>query len=117
MRALTGQGPDGATPREVKSSSMATIDIRHPHKTTLDDARVRTRRLLEAFAEEKKEFIKSLEWLDDTSAVAHGRGFEGRFKLNERDLLVEIDLTFLMRPFKSKVETRLIQRIVAEFGA
>jgi hypothetical protein len=96
---------------------MATIDIRHPHKTTLDDARVRTRKLLDAFAEEKKEFIKSLEWLDDTSAVAHGRGFEGRFKLNERELMVAIDLAFLMRPFKSKVETRLIQRIVAEFGA
>lgn len=96
---------------------MATIDIRHPHKTTLADARDRTRKLLAAFAEEKRELIKSIEWLDETSAVAHGRGFEGRFKVTEREVQVAIDLSFLTRPFKGKVESRLMQRIVAEFGA
>lgn len=96
---------------------MATIDIRHPHKTTLADAQARTKKLLAAFAEEKRELIKSIEWLDDKSAVAHGRGFEGRFKITEQDLVVAIDLSLITRPFKGKVETRLMQRIVAEFGA
>lgn len=96
---------------------MATIDIRYPHKTTLDDARARTRKLLGAFAEEKRELIKSIEWVDDSSAVAHGRGFEGRFRITDKELVVAIDLNLLTRAFKGKVETRLMQRITAEFGA
>ncbi len=95
---------------------MATIDIRHAHKTSLDDARAHTRKLLALFAEEKKELIKSIEWVDDSSAVAHGRGFEGRFRITDKDLVVAIDLSLLTRPFKGKVETRLMQRITAEFG-
>jgi hypothetical protein len=95
---------------------MATINIRHPHKTTVDDARARTRHLLALFAEEKKELIKSIEWVTDSSAIAHGRGFEGRFSITERDLVVAIDLSLLTRPFKGKVESRLMQRITAEFG-
>ena len=95
---------------------MATIDIRYPHKTTQDDARARTRTLLAAFAEEKRELIKSIEWVDDNSAIAHGRGFEGRFRITDQELVVAIDLSLLTRPFKGKVETRLMQRITAEFG-
>jgi hypothetical protein len=96
---------------------MATIDIRYTHKTDLADARARTRKLLALFAEEKKELVKSIEWLDDSRAVAHGRGFEGRFQVTDRDIVIAIDLNLLTRPFKSKVEDRLLQRIEAEFGA
>lgn len=96
---------------------MATIDIRYPHKTTLDDATARTRKLLALFAEEKRELIKSIEWVDTSSAVAHGRGFEGRFRITDKELVVAIDLNLLTRAFKGKVETRLMQRITAEFGA
>jgi hypothetical protein len=96
---------------------MATIDIRYNHKTNLDDARARTRKLLTAFGEEKRELVKSIEWLDASRAVAHGRGFEGRFEVTEQQLVIAIDMNLLTRPFKAKVETRLMERIEAEFGA
>ena len=96
--------------------AMATIEIRHPHKTNSGDAQARTRRLLAAFAEEKSELVKSIEWLEAGRAVAHGRGFEGQFSVTETDIVVDIDLSFLTRPFKGKVESRLMQRLVAEFG-
>lgn len=95
---------------------MATIEIRHPHKTDQSDACVRTRRMLAAFFEEKRELVKSIEWVDDSRAVAHGRGFEGKFRVTPTEVVVDIDLSFLTRPFKGKVETRLMQRLVAEFG-
>lgn len=95
---------------------MATIEIRHLHKTNLADAKVRTRKLLAAFAEEKRELVKSIEWQGDDRAIAHGRGFEGRFRVTDTDIVIDIDLSFLTRPFKHKVETRLMQRLVAEFG-
>jgi len=95
---------------------MATIEIRHLHKTDATDAQVRTRRLLAAFAEEKSEFVKSIEWVDEARAVAHGRGFEGKFSITATEVVVDIDLSFLTRPFKGKVESRLMQRLVAEFG-
>lgn len=95
---------------------MATIEIRHPHKTTLDDAKMRTRRMVAAFAEEKRELIRSVEWQSDVSATAIGRGFVGHFNVNDTHVNVAIDLSFLVRPLKGKVETRLMQRLVAEFG-
>lgn len=95
---------------------MATIEIRHPHRTNASDASLRTRKLLAAFAEEKREFVKSIEWLDEERAVAHGRGFEGKFRITDSEIVVDIDLSFLTRPFKGKVESRLMQRLVAEFG-
>lgn len=95
---------------------MATIEIRHPHKTNTTDACVRTRRMLDAFAEEKRDLVKSIEWVDDARAVARGRGFEGKFSVTETEVVVDIDLSVLTRPFKGKVESRLLQRLVAEFG-
>lgn len=96
---------------------MATIEIRHLHKTDTSDACVRTRRLLTAFAQEKRELVKSVEWLDELQAVALGRGFKGKFSVTATEVVVDIDLSLLTRPFKGKVETRLLQRLVAEFGA
>ena len=96
--------------------AMATIEIRHLHKTDANDARARTKRLLGAFAEEKRELVRSIVWLDEARAVAHGRGFEGKFAVTDTEVVIDIDLSFLMRPFKGKVETRLMQRLVAEFG-
>jgi len=95
---------------------MATIEIRHPHRTDAVDAQVRTQRLLAAFAEEKRELVKSIEWVDKARAIAHGRGFEGNFRITDTEVVVDIDLSFLTRPFKGKVESRLMQRLVAEFG-
>lgn len=95
---------------------MATIEIRHPHRTTLADAKARTHRMVAAFAEEKRELIRSVEWHSDVSATAIGRGFVGRFVVSDTHVSVAIDLSFLVRPLKGKVETRLMQRIVAEFG-
>jgi len=96
--------------------TMATIEIRHLHKTNADDACARTRRMLAAFAEEKRELVKSIEWLALDRAVAHGRGFEGKFYVTATEVVVDIDLSLITRPFKGKVETRLLQRLVAEFG-
>jgi hypothetical protein len=95
---------------------MATIEIRHLHKTNTNDACVRTRRLLDAFAEEKREFVKSIEWVENARAVARGRGFSGEFCVTDTEVVVDIDLSLLTRPFKGKVESRLLQRLVAEFG-
>lgn len=95
---------------------MATIDIRYPHKMTLEDAKVRTHHLVTAFAEEKREYIKTVEWHGDLSATAIGRGFSGRFTLTPTHVNIAIDLSFLLRAFKTKVETRLMQRLAIEFG-
>ena len=38
------------------------------------------------------------------------------FRVTETEVVVDIDLALITRPFKGKVETRLLQRLVAEFG-
>jgi hypothetical protein len=95
---------------------MATIEIRYPHGTTRDDATARTRVLLTQFAKDRSEFVKELVWPEGASAgKMDGRGFDGRFSISDTEVRIDIDLNLLTRAFKGKVETRLLDKLDAEF--
>jgi hypothetical protein len=96
---------------------MATIEIRFPHRTTLDDATKRARVLIQQFATDRSEFVKELKWPEGAYAgTMDGRGFDGRFNVTATEVRIDIDLSLLTRAFKGKVETRLLQKLEAEFG-
>ena len=97
---------------------MATIDIRHTHKTDLDDAKARTKGLLDDFAAKRSDIVKSVSWTPDgRTATAKGKGFSGTFQVTDRELVVAIDLKLLARPFKGQVEDALKRHIEETFGA
>jgi hypothetical protein len=95
---------------------MATIEIRYPHGTTLEDASRRARLLMQQFVADRAELVKELRWPEGaTSGVMDGRGFDGKFSVTASEVRLDIDLSLLTRPFKAKVESRLLEKLAAEF--
>jgi|GEM_PF-1946757 len=95
---------------------MATIEIRYPHNTTQADASARARVLLTQFAKDRSEFVKELVWPEGKDeGRMEGRGFDGKFSVNAKEVRIDIDLNLLTRAFKAKIETRLTDKLAAEF--
>jgi hypothetical protein len=95
---------------------MATIEIRYPHGTSLEDASARARNLMQQFVTERAELVKELRWPEGAAqGIMEGRGFDGKFKVTPSEVHLDIDLSLLTRPFKGKVETRLLDKLAAEF--
>jgi hypothetical protein len=95
---------------------MATIEIRFTHGTTLDDASKRARLLMQQFVQDRAELVKELRWPEGaTTGSMDGRGFDGKFSVNAAEVRIDIDLSLLTRPFKAKVESRLLEKLAAEF--
>ena len=96
---------------------MATIDMKHPHRTSFEDAKARAKVLLDSFAAKRPELIKTMTWNGDGSrADATGRGFSGHFRVTPEAVEVAIDLALLARPFRSRVEASLTRQLTEEFG-
>ena len=97
---------------------MATIDIRQVHGTTTEEASQKTKALLARFAETRSEIVERIDWAaDGMSARVTGRGFKGGCRINDRDIVIEIDLKFIARPFKGRIEDGLRRRLAQTFGA
>ena len=95
---------------------MSRIDIKQAHGTTRDDAIGRTRDLLDKFAERRSDLVKSVSWsADGTSAEVKGPAFSGSFKVTDADVVVDLKLALLARPFKGQVQEVLEGRLAKAF--
>ena len=95
---------------------MATIDIRHPHRTTPADAAARTRRMLDGFRSERPELVNSVTWsADGTQGDAKGKGFTGSFSVVGDQIHVAIDLSFALKLLKGRIEDAMKRRLSEEF--
>ena len=96
---------------------MASIDIRHDHGTSIEDAATRTRALLENFKTKRSDLIKDVTWVSDTKATLKGTGFEGSFEVTAKSVVVAIKLGLLARAFKGQVKEILQKKLTREFEA
>ena len=97
---------------------MATIDIRKAHGTTTEDAAAKMSGLMKRFAAERAELVKDIQW--DPSGQRgsmKGKGFKGHFEVDASNVSVAIDLSFIARPFKGRIESELKGHLDATFGA
>ena len=84
---------------------MASIEIRKHHGTTADDASRRSRDLLAAFAEKRKDLVKEIRWSSDgRSAEVRGKGFNGSCRVDDSRVHVDINLKLIARPFKGRFD-------------
>lgn len=96
---------------------MPDIRLRRRHGLGLADARRRVEDVARELAEEHPHLVEKVAWNDDrTAADVNGRGFRGRFALSEDEVAVDVDLGFLARPFRSRVETALSTRLEKHFA-
>jgi putative polyhydroxyalkanoate system protein len=80
---------------------MATIDISRNHTLGRDEAKNRANAVLERM---KPQGIKGT-WHGDVFDIESPA--KGTFKVTDNTLRIEIDLPFVLRPLKSKIESKI----------
>src|SRR5690349_4082516 len=96
---------------------MATIDIRRSHKLDREEAKRRA----EALARSMEDKL-GIRWrwegekirFDAPSGAA--KGTSGTVHVEEGDVRVEVDLPFLLRAIKGKVESKITEQLDSALG-
>jgi putative polyhydroxyalkanoate system protein len=97
---------------------MATIDIRRAHGTSTDEAATKMRGMLDRFAEKRADLIKDVTWAPNGQrADVKGKGFKGSFAVDATNVSIAIDLSFVVRAFKGRIEDELTRRLNDTFSA
>lgn len=91
---------------------MPKVNVTKSHSVPLDDAKARTRSLLEQFQAKNAGIINEVSWnADGTVGTAKGPMFTGVFKVTASQVTCDIDLSFMASPFKGKVESGLKKKL------
>ncbi len=96
---------------------MATLEISHPHNTSLDDASKRTRALLERFRASSPELIDRVTWSSDTEGEAKGLGFTGAVKIDGATVFITAKLGLPASLIRGKIEKTIREQLAEEFKA
>jgi hypothetical protein len=77
-----------------------------PHDLSRELARTAAEKAFASYAERFAEYRPVMRWLDDrrsvTSFTVRGLTLTGRIELGPRAILIDVDVPFLLRPFRSK---------------
>jgi putative polyhydroxyalkanoate system protein len=96
---------------------MATIDIRHPHNLSKEDARTKA----EDLARGMKEKL-GIEWKWDGDRIQFdapggaAKGVTGQVQVGPSDVHIQIDLPFLLRAMKGTIESKVRERLAKSLG-
>lgn len=91
---------------------MATIQVKHQHALTQDEAIQRAKDVIREFGERLKAEIK---W-SGSNATFKGSGFSGSAIVREGHVSVDVDLSLVLRPMKSKIEDKLVTKLRERFA-
>ncbi|WP_394820498.1 polyhydroxyalkanoic acid system family protein [Pendulispora albinea] len=91
---------------------MATIDIARPHTLTKEEAKKRAEELAKGM-QEKLGIVWN--WVGDVIEfkVPSGaaKGAEGKVRVSDRDVRVEVDLPFMLKMMKGAVESKIQEKL------
>ena len=96
---------------------MSDISVRRPHGMTEEDAKAKVKDVVTDIEDEFPSLVNDIKWNDaKTKADVKGKGFNGKFQITDTDVMIDIDLSLFARPFKGKVESRIVSRMEEYFG-
>lgn len=96
---------------------MSDISVRRPHGMNEEDAKNKVQEVVADIEGEFPALVNEITWNDDkTEARVKGKGFTGNFQVTDSDVMIDIKLSLLTRPFKGKVESRIVDRMEKYFG-
>lgn len=96
---------------------MADISVKRSHDLSLEEAQGKIDQIIEDIQNDFGNLVSSIEWnSDQTVADVSGKGFNGKFKISESDVGIDVDLKFFAKPLKGKVQSKIEERIERYFG-
>lgn len=91
---------------------MATISVERNHGLAQQEALERAKKLVADFAGRLKADVT---W-NGNDATFKGTGFKGGAKVTDDRVAIDVDLGMLLRPMKSKIESRLKEELQTQFA-
>jgi putative polyhydroxyalkanoate system protein len=91
---------------------MSTIHAEHKHTLSKEEAHKRAEEYIQHIGDKIHADIK---WAGDT-ATFKGTGFSGSAKLSDGLIVLDIDLSFVLRPLKGKIEERMVRAFSKRFS-
>jgi putative polyhydroxyalkanoate system protein len=91
---------------------MATIEVRRSHNLSTEDARGRAEELAKSL-----EAKLGLKWKWDgdhlvfSAPSGPAKGTEGTVEVSKTDVAVKIDLPFMLRMIKGKIEAKVVEKL------
>ena len=90
---------------------MADISKKHVHGLTLEEAKAKTEQIVADVKSEFPSLVDAIEWnADKTRAKVKGKAFD------QSAVSIDINLKFLAKPFKGKVEEKIDSRLTRYFS-
>ena len=91
---------------------MPKLQISKSHQLSLEEAKVRVRKLVEDAFGQYQRHINTIDWASDgCSARVKGSLFKGTFQVTASAVDVNLDFSFLASPFMGKIRTRIEERV------
>ena len=102
--------------KPVTPRVMASLTWKKIHGVTQSEAETRIKGMVEDFAAQYPKLNIQVRWRPDgRGADAEGRGFQASFDVTDSSIDVRVKLSFIARPFKSKIETRMVSSLNTAF--
>lgn len=96
---------------------MPDISLSKKHSLTLEEAQGKIDDIINDIQSDFGNLVSSIDWNDDkTVADVSGKGFNGKFKISENTVGIDVDLKFFAKPLKGKVESKIEERMERYFG-
>ena len=87
---------------------MPRIRVEHPHSMGVAEVR---RKMEEALDDLVKRHDLKVTWEGERRAKLKRTGVEGYAEISDNAVVVDLDLSFVLSPLKSKIETRLREKL------
>jgi putative polyhydroxyalkanoate system protein len=88
---------------------MPSIRFHHHHTLGPGEARQRLQQLMDRFS---RKYGFHVRWEQEGRASVKGRGVKGSLELKNGQVRLDLNLSFLLSPFKSKIEEGIVRQIV-----
>lgn len=96
---------------------MSDISIKRPHGMKMEEAKAKVHGIVADIEGEFPSLVNDISWnADKSNAKVKGKGFTGQFQVTESDVMIDIDLSLFAKPFKGKVQDRILSRMTEYFG-
>jgi putative polyhydroxyalkanoate system protein len=108
-RARRSDVPETST----TESAMASLNMVRPHGgSSLEEGKARVEGLLEKMKGKLEQHIDSIAWnADRTQATLKGRHVNGTFRVDEKNVSVDLKLSMAASLIKGKIESRIDQAL------
>ena len=95
---------------------MADIEYTYAHNTDFQTAKEKAQNLINDFIQSNAKLVKESNTADNgRSGSFKGKGFSGKWFVDEEKLGVSVDLSFMLKALKGTVREKLEARIKEAF--